>query len=66
MAQSAKLLNPDKKVLLPNLNSGCFMADMVNIERLRQFKALHPNVPTVCYINSTAEVKAECDICCTS
>lgn len=66
MAQSAKLLNPDKKVLLPNLNSGCFMADMINIEQLRQFKELHPNVPTVCYINSTAEVKAECDICCTS
>ena len=66
MAQSAKLLNPEKKVLLPNLNSGCFMADMINVEQLRQFKAQHPNVPVVCYINSSAEVKAECDICCTS
>ena len=66
MAQSAKLLNPEKKVLLPNLNSGCFMADMINVEQLRAFKSQYPNVPVVCYINSTAEVKAESDICCTS
>ena len=66
MAQSAKLLNPNKKVLLPNPKSGCFMADMVNVEQLREFKAKNPDVPAVCYINSTAEVKAECDICCTS
>lgn len=66
MAQSAKLLNPDKKVLLPNTNSGCFMADMIGINELRQFKSQYPGVPAVCYINSTAEVKAECDICCTS
>lgn len=66
MAQSAKLLNPTKKVLLPNPKSGCFMADMVNVEQLREFKSAHPNTPAVCYINSTAEVKAECDICCTS
>ncbi len=66
MAQSAKLLNPEKKVLLPNMNSGCFMADMINAEQLREFKNLHKGVPVVCYINSTAEVKAESDICCTS
>ena len=66
MAQSAKLLNPEKKVLLPNLNSGCFMADMINVEQLREFRAMHNGVPAVCYINSTAEVKAESDICCTS
>ena len=66
MAQSAKLLNPEKKVLLPNINSGCFMADMIDIKQLRTFKAEHPGIPTVCYINSTAEVKAESDICCTS
>ena len=66
MAQSAKLLNPNKKVLLPNLNSGCFMADMINVEQLREFKSQHPDIPAVCYINSTAEVKAECDVCCTS
>lgn len=66
MAQTAKILNPDKKVLLPRTESGCLMADMVNLEQLREFKAKHPNIPTVCYINSTAEVKSECDICCTS
>ncbi len=66
MAQSAKLLNPEKKVLLPNEKSGCFMADMLSIENLKEFQAKHPNIPTVCYINSTAEVKAQCDICCTS
>lgn len=66
MAQTAKILSPDKKILLPRLESGCLMADMVNLEQLREFKAKHPNIPTVCYINSTAEVKSECDICCTS
>ena len=66
MAQSAKLLNPSKKVLLPNINSGCFMSDMIDVKQLREFKNKYPNTPTVCYINSTAEVKAECDICCTS
>lgn len=66
MAQTAKILAPDKKVLLPRLESGCLMADMINLEQLRQFKSQHPNIPTVCYINSTAEVKSECDICCTS
>lgn len=66
MAQTAKILNPDKKVLLPRTESGCLMADMVNLEQLREFKSKYPNLPTVCYINSTAEVKSECDICCTS
>lgn len=66
MAQTAKLLSPNKKVLLPNIKSGCQMADMVNVEKLREFKSKHPNIPTVCYINTTAEVKAECDICVTS
>lgn len=66
MAQSAKLLNPTKKVLLPNMNSGCFMSDMIDTNQLKQFKEKYPDIPTVCYINSTAEVKAECDICCTS
>ena len=66
MAQTAKILCPDKKVLLPRLESGCLMADMINLQQLREFKNKFPNVPTVCYINSTAEVKAECDICCTS
>lgn len=66
MAQTAKILNPKKKVLLPRLESGCLMADMINLEQLREFKSKHPDIPTVCYINSTAEVKTECDICCTS
>lgn len=66
MAQTAKILSPDKKVLLPRLESGCLMADMVNLKQLREFKSKHPDIPTVCYINSTAEVKSECDICCTS
>lgn len=66
MAQTAKILNPNKKVILPNLKAGCYMADMINLEQLREFKSKHPNIPTVCYINSTAEVKSECDICCTS
>lgn len=66
MAQSAKLLNPEKKVLLPNMNSGCFMSDMIGVSELREFRAKYPDIPAVCYINSTAEVKAECDICCTS
>lgn len=66
MAQTAKILSPDKKVLLPRLESGCRMADMISLNQLREFKSKHPNIPTVCYINSTAEVKSECDICCTS
>lgn len=66
MAQTAKIISPEKKVLLPNLNAGCLMADMINLEQAIVFKKKHPNIPVVCYINSTAEVKSECDICCTS
>lgn len=66
MAQTAKILCPDKKVLLPRLESGCRMADMISLNQLREFKSKYPGLPTVCYINSTAEVKSECDICCTS
>lgn len=66
MAQTAKILCPDKKVLLPRLESGCRMADMISLNQLREFKSKHPDIPTVCYINSTAEVKSECDMCCTS
>ncbi len=66
MAETAKILSPEKKVLLPRLESGCLMADMINLAQLREFKAKHPGVPVVCYVNSTAEVKSEVDICCTS
>lgn len=66
MAQTAKILSPEKKVLLPNIDSGCPMADMINREQIIEFKKQHPNITTVCYINTTAEVKAECDMCVTS
>ena len=66
MAETAKILSPNKKVLLPSLKAGCLMADMINLEQIREFKAKHPNIPVVCYVNSTAEVKSEADVCCTS
>ncbi len=66
MAESASILAPDKIVLLPRLDAGCPMADMVTVEGLRGMKALHPGVPVVTYVNSSAAVKAESDICCTS
>lgn len=66
MAQTAKLLSPNKKVLLPQIEAGCRMADMLSYKQLLEFKSKHPSIPMVCYVNSTAEVKAECDICCTS
>ena len=66
MAQTAKLLSPNKKVLLPQIEAGCRMADMLSYRQLLEFKSKHPSIPLVCYVNSTAEVKAECDICCTS
>lgn len=66
MAETAKILSPKKKVILPRLESGCLMADMINVEELKAFKAQYPGSPVVCYVNSTAEIKAESDICCTS
>ena len=66
MAETAKILSPDKKVLLPRLEAGCQMADMINLQQIREFKSKHPNIPVVCYVNSTAEVKSESDICCMS
>ena len=66
MAQTAKLLSPDKKVLLPQIEAGCRMADMLSFKQLKEFKSKHSSLPLVCYVNSTAEVKSECDICCTS
>lgn len=66
MAETAKILSPDKKVLLPRMESGCLMANMINLKQIREFKAKNPGIPVVCYVNSTAEVKSECDICCTS
>ncbi|MCM1339378.1 MAG: quinolinate synthase NadA [Muribaculaceae bacterium] len=66
MAQTAKILSPNKKVLLPQIDAGCRMADMIDYKQLIEFKSKNPNVPVVCYVNSTAEVKSECDMCCTS
>ena len=66
MAETAKILNPSKKVLLPDPSAGCPMADMITAAQLRELKAQHPGAKAVCYVNSTAEVKAECDICVTS
>lgn len=66
MAESAKILNPSKKVLLPVADAGCPMADMIEAEELRRLKALHPEAAVICYVNSSAEVKAESTICCTS
>ena len=66
MAESAAILSPDKMVLLPRPDAGCPMADMVTAEELEMLKSKHPGVPVVTYVNSSAEVKAHSDICCTS
>ncbi len=66
MAETAKLLNPEAKVLLTVKDAGCPMADMIEPFQLQEFKAKHPEYQVVCYVNSPVEIKAECDVCVTS
>ena len=66
MAETAKVLAPEKKVLLPRLDAGCPMADMITVEDLRLLKKEHPKAKVVTYVNSSVEIKAESDVCCTS
>jgi len=66
MAETAAVLNPDRTVLLSEGSAGCPLADMINIDELREWKQRCPQASVVCYVNSSAEIKAESDICCTS
>lgn len=66
MAETAKLLNPGKTVLLPDLDAGCSLAASITADDVRALKAAHPGVPVVSYVNTSAAVKAESDVCCTS
>jgi quinolinate synthase len=66
MAETASILSPDKKVVLPSKGAWCPMAHMITPDQIRELKAIYPEAAVVCYVNSTAEVKAESDICCTS
>lgn len=66
MAETAYILSPTKTVILPDMRAGCPLSDMVDIEHLIELKIKYPNAVTVCYINSSAEVKAKSDVCCTS
>ena len=66
MAETAAILSPEKTVLLPEKDAGCPMADMITASDMREWKKRYPGQNVVCYVNTTAEVKAECDICCTS
>jgi len=66
MAETAKILSPEKVVLIPEEEALCPMAAMINADELRDLKSKHPKAKVVCYVNTTAETKAECDVCCTS
>src|SRR5438067_1409082 len=66
MAETASILCPDKRVLIPDLEAGCSLADSITAQQLRDWKARHPGAIVVMYVNTTAEVKAETDYCCTS
>ena len=66
MAETAKLMNPNKKVLLPDMGAGCSLASSITGKDVRMLKEKYPGVPVVTYVNTSAEVKAESDVCCTS
>lgn len=66
MAETAKILSPEKKVLIPDMKAGCSLAESITGEDVKALKARHPGVPVVTYVNTSADVKAESDICCTS
>lgn len=66
MAETAAIISPDKTVILPEMAAGCPMADMIDAQKVRQLKQKYPGMPVVCYVNTSAAVKAESDICCTS
>jgi quinolinate synthase len=66
MAETAKLLNPNKTVLIPDMRAGCSLAESITAEDVRLMRATHPGVPVITYVNTSAAVKAESDICCTS
>src|SRR5450755_217766 len=66
MAETASILSPNKKVLIPDLEAGCSLSDMITADALRKWKAEHPGAVVVAYVNTSAEVKAESDYCCTS
>ena len=66
MAETSKLMNPDKTVLIPDPKAGCSLASSITAEDVRALRAAYPGVPVVTYVNTSAAVKAECDICCTS
>jgi quinolinate synthase len=66
MAETAKILSPEKRVIIPDARAGCSLADTIDADQLRAWKAEHPGAAVVAYVNTTAEVKAESDICCTS
>ena len=66
MAETAKIMSPEKKVILPNMGAGCSLAESITAEDVRQLKKQYPGIPVVTYVNTSADVKAETDICCTS
>jgi quinolinate synthase len=66
MAETASIISPDKTVLIPDPDAGCSLADSITADQLRQWKAEHPGAVVVSYVNTTADIKAESDYCCTS